>query len=442
MGRSRRAPSDAGHGADRAEPRVASAGEPGRRAPLGGLASYSALRQAADACQTLTLNWYLASGPGAAGLLGLAWVAVRLPWLVLPLSGAAADRVSRRRLIVGGDLAVAALGLAAAAAVAWRGRAAALAFLLLYGLGYAAVRPATKGLSRELAPSPRAAARLSGLLTAIEYAALLVAQLAAGRWLLPRGPAWGLGTMVVLLALGCAVLAAGVPAGAAASGPEPPMGGRQVVRLLWSPPLRGPFAMTVACGACAFALLPLAPLLAMGHGHLGSLHYAVSMAAYSLGAAGGAALVRATEGWRLGVRGAALAWLAAAPAVALAPRLGPAGTALCFAVVGAAAGFQDAGNAARVAALIPPGAQSQAMALGSLVWRLPGVLAGLIVAGAARVPPATLCAVLAGVLAVLAAGGVWMEAGGGRGRRTRQWVGIANSRVSEAPAGRSGPGPT
>ena len=367
---------------------------PARPAAAWGLGAYSVLRQAADVCQTLAINWYLAASTGSAGLLGLAWVASRLPWAVLPLSGAAADRRSRRRLVVAGDLGLAAVGLAVILAHA---RIATILFLVVYALGYAAVRPATKGLPREVVANSPAAARLSGLLTTLEYVAILTAQLAAGRWLLPRGPAWGLGAMVAALVLGAAILGRTVPA-------SPPTNGRaqlkigQVVALLWAPALRGPFLLTVACGGCAFVLLPLAPLLARGASAL----YALLMAAYSLGGAVGAGLARWIEGWRSGMRGAAIAWLAAVPALALAPRVHLAAVAVaCYAVVGVAAGFQDAGNAARVAARIPPEAQSQAMALGSLIWRLPGVVAGAIVALAAPVPVAGLCLVLACILGVV-----------------------------------------
>ena len=364
------------------------------------LVAYSALRQGADACQALAVGWYLGSATGSARLLGLAWVASGLPWLLLPLSGAAADRTARRRLVVAGDLAVAALAAAAALGRPAPGRA--LGFLALYGLGYAAVRPATKGLAREAAPAPAAAARLSGLLTALEYAALVAAQLAAGRWLLPRGPAWGLGAAAVLLVAGAAVLRPG-PARPAPGGDPPAL--RRVAGLLLGPELRGPLLLTVACGTCGFALLPLAPLLAGAAGRAPDpVRYGLLMAAYSLGAAGGAGLARRADGWRLGVRGAALAWLGAAPALFLAPRLPGAAAAACYAAVGIAAGFQDAGNAARVAAAVPAAAQSQAMALGSLVWRVPAVLAGTVVAAAGSARPAALCGILAAALAVVAAG--------------------------------------
>ncbi len=365
-----------------------------------GLAAYSVLRQAADACQTLSINWFLA-GSGSAALLGLAWIVSRLPWLLLPLAGAAADRVVRRRLVMAGDLLVAAAGLAVALA---RWRAAALPFLALYGLGYCAVRPATKGLSREFLPAPHLAARLSGLLTSLEYLALVVAELACGRWLLGRGLAVGLGCMAVLLAAGVAILGVAAPSPAGAPRRHAPaLQTRGVLAQITAPPLRGPFILTVICGACGFAVLPLAPLLAQRL-HGGPTLYALLLAGYSLGAAAGAALARWAEGWRVGVRGAGLMWLAAAPAVALAPRLPVPGAIGCFCLLGLASGFQDAGNAARVAALVPPAAQSQAMAMGSLIWRVPGVLAGAVVVLSAPLPPARLCLILAALLAVVAAG--------------------------------------
>ncbi len=378
------------------------------RRAVWGLSAYSTLRQVADVCQMLAINWYLAASTGSAGMLGLAWVVSRLPWTVLPLAGFLADRVPRRRVILLGDLAVAVLGVVAV--LVRPGRTAVLIVLAVYALGYAAVRPATKGLPRELAGTSVDAARVSGLMTSLEYAAIFAAQLAVARWLLPRGPAWGLGAMVVTLALGAVILRRTVPAGPPPAAPTR-FGMRAVAAMLWSPELRGPLALTVTCGGCAFVLLPLAPLLARG----GPAHYGILMAGYSLGAAAGSALARRTDGWRSGTRGAALAWVVAAPALAAAPRVHSVVAILaCYVVVGAAAGFADAGNAARVAAHVPLSAQSQAMALGSLVWRLPGVLAGGIVAVAAPLQPASLCPVLAGVLAAVAVGGVLVPAGAPR----------------------------
>lgn len=366
------------------------------RRAVWGLGAYSALRQVADVSQTLAINWYLAASTGSAGLLGFAWVASRLPWVVLPFSGFAADRLARRRMIVAGDVVLAAIGVAVI--VLRPVRTAALLFLAVYAVGYAAVRPATKGLPREVAGTSEGAARLSGVMTTLEYVAILVAQVAAGRWLLPRGPVLGLGVMAATLVLGAVVLLRTVPV---TPSPLPPAarGLREVTGMLWAPELRGPLVLTVICGGCAFVLLPLAPLLAHG----GPALYGLLMAAYSLGAAGGSALARWTEGWRSGMRGAALAWLIAVPALALAPRADAVVAVIgCYGAVGLAAGFQDASNAARLAALIPHGAQSQAMALGSLVWRLPGVVAGTLVAGTAPLHPAVLCLALAGVLAVVA----------------------------------------
>lgn len=369
------------------------------------LVAYSVLRQAADACQTLSVNWYLAQS-GSAGILGLAWITARLPWVVLPFSGALADRRARYPLIIAGDLLVAAAGTAVALGH-WR--AAVLPFLAVSGLGYAAARPATKGLVRQLVPEPHRAARLSGLVTSVEYLALVAAQLAAGAWLLGRGLPTGLATMAVLIGLGVVTLGTAISKRPLADESRPTPSPRLLVAAVTAPPLLGPFLVTIACGACGFAALPLAPLLAERL-HGGPLLYGLLLAASALGGAGGASLARWADAWRLGARGAALVWIAAAPALALIPFVPAAWVVGCFCVLGIATGFQDAGNAARLAALVPSALQSQAMAIGSLIWRLPAVLAGLIVALTAALSPARLFPALAGALVLVAAAPVIIQA--------------------------------
>lgn len=371
----------------------------------GALMLYSAVRMAADVCQSTVVAWVPAAETGSPGVVALLWALRYLPWFGLPLSGALADRRPRRAVVRAADGAAAVLALAAGILAARFGFGIGLAAVWAgaYGALSAAARPSTKGLARQTLAAPSDAARLSGALTALEYLVLGAGQLAAGL-LVRRGPAAaGLLACAALLAVGVGALSLRAPSGAprAAAADTPPV---PVVRLLASPAFRGPFVLTVLCGACAFTARALAPLLVLRHMRAGVLGFAALEAVYALGAGAGSAWLRRGAHWRGGVRTAALAWLLAAPALALAGTaraLPPA--ILAFAALGAAAGVQDAGNASRVAALVPPDAQGRAMAYGSLVWRLPGVLAAGLASLGGVWPFGRLCGVLAAVQAAVAA---------------------------------------
>ena len=380
--------------------------------PRAALVTYSALRQAADVCQGMAVSWLLAAGTGSAAALGGASSLSVLPWLGLPLAGALGDRAPRRSVIRAADGAALLLAAGLAVLLLRRGLAVGIAYgwVLAYAALYALARPATKGLVREVTASPEGAASLSGALTAVEYAMLCAGQLLAALLLARgRGPA-AFAATALLLAAGVAALSTARssrrPPARAAAVPLP-----ATALLLTRGPFRGPFVLTVACGACAFTLQVLAPLLALRHLHAGVLGFAVLAASGSAGSAAGALWLRRGARWRTGTRGVALAWLLAAPAAALAAttrQMLPA--ALAFAVLGAAAGFQDAGNAARVAALVPPEAQSVAMAFGSLVWRVPRLLAGGLAALGSLVPLGGLGLGLAATQAAIALGALALTA--------------------------------
>jgi len=370
-------------------------------APRAALLWYSGLRQAADVCQATAVTWLLAAATGSAPVLGVAAALGVLPWLAAPLTGMLGDRAPRRQVIRAADGAVAVLAVGMAVAASgrrlpvWLGYAWVLAYASVYAVG----RPATKGLAREVAAVPDGAAGLSGALTSLEYAVIGCGQLAAAVLLISgRAPAAFAATAVLcaaaLILLGRPRAGAAVPARRAAS-----LTG--TVRRLWRPPFRAPLALTVLCGACTCAVQALAPLLVLRHLHAGVFGYALCGTAGALGSAAGAASVR-KRGWRGGAAAAALVWTVAAPGAAAAGLAHGLALALPgFALLGAAAGFQDAGNAARVAALVPADEQSGAMALGSLVWRLPRLLGGGLAALGALAPTGVLCAGLGGLQAAV-----------------------------------------
>jgi hypothetical protein len=386
-----------------------------------GLSAYAVLRQAADVWQALTVVWVVASGTGSARAVAAVWVGGVVPWFLLPASGVAADRLAKRNVVLAADLVASVCALAMAAAVR-RGASAVLAvgWAAIYGLCYATARPATKGLSREVAPVPEGAARLVGTLTAVEYAAILAAQGVAGTVLLAGAPWRAFLAVAAALGVGAVVLSCWVPAGLPRVG-EVAGRARETVRLLFQPPFRGPFALTVVCGTCGFAAQLLTPLLAQRQLGAGPVAYAWLAAATSAGSCLGALWAGRGRLWRLGTAGSAWVWLAAAPAVAWAGAshaLAP--TAMALSVVGMALGAQDAGNAARIAALVPPAVQSQAMGLGSLVWRLPKVLAGPVAALADATPLGGLLLALALTQAIGAAGGLAVAAWKGKEGRLRR----------------------
>ena len=332
------------------------------------------------------MSWIVAETTGSALLVASVWVLNLLPWLGLPFYGLLGDRWPRRRIVRMADGSLIALSLATAA-LTFGGHlppALALVWTACYATLAAIARPAVKGIIREVSSQ---AANLVARMTSLEYVVLGLGQFLAAVVLLQGNPAAAFA--VVALLLGLALLALG-RTGAA----EP----RTAPAPLWGPvlaemaQLRRLIATTIVCGACTFTVRALAPLLALRNLHTGVLGFAALGAAYSLGAALGASRFHGRS---------ALRWLPAAVGVLVAGTTGSAAWAIAaFTAIGVAAGSQDALNSGRVAAELPGGAQSRGMAVMSLVWRVPGLLAGAI-AGYAGLSPRVLV-VLAGLTGMAA----------------------------------------
>ncbi len=353
--------------------------------PATALIAYDLTRQAADVAQATAVAWLVAASTGSALAVAGIWTVNLLPWLGLPLFGDLADRLPRRRLVWTAQIAV--LLAAVATAAAARGRlplSLAFAWTAVYATLTALARPAIKGLIREVSHE---AATLVARLTAWEYLVLGLGQFLAAAVLVSGSPSLAFGLMAGLLALGLPALAR---TGTAEPAPEPAPPWRPVLAQLAGPRFRGLFFLTVVCGACAFTLRVLAPLLVLRDLGGGVLAFAGLGAAYSLGAALGAA-------WNHGRPAAG--WLVAAAAVLAAGTTGSLVLALiAFVAIGVASGHQDAANSARVAAELPPGAQSRGMAVASLIWRVPNLLAGAVAGLAASGGLGALSVALAAVM--------------------------------------------
>ena len=334
--------------------------------PATALIAFDLTRQAADVAQATAVAWLVAAGTGSVLAVAGVWTVNLLPWLGLPLFGDLADRLPRRRLVWAAQLAVLAAAVATTVLTARGGLPVGLAFAwtAVYATLTALARPATKGLIREVASE---AAALVARLTALEYVVLGAGQFLAAAVLVSGSPSLAFAVMALLLALGLLALAR---TGTAEPATEPAPPWRPVLAQLAAPRFRSLFLLTVLCGTFAFTLRVLAPLLVLRDLGGGVLAFAALGAAYSLGAAAGAA-------WRHGRPAAG--WLVAAAAVLAAGTTGSLPLAIAaFGAIGVASGHQDAANSALVAAELPPGAQSRGMAVASLIWRVPGLLAGVV----------------------------------------------------------------
>ena len=118
--------------------------------------------------QTVGAQWLLVDEPGADTLVAMVQVAAMLPMLVLALpSGALADILDRRRMLIGVQLfqACVAVALAALTVAGRMAPALLLTFTFLLGCGVALSLPAYQSLIQDLVPRAqiRSAAALGGV---------------------------------------------------------------------------------------------------------------------------------------------------------------------------------------------------------------------------------------------------------------------------------------
>ena len=225
------------------------------------------------------LIWHLALTTGSSSLLSLASLAGFLPIALFGiLAGALVDRLPLKRVLIGADLFIAAVGAALAIASLAGSLPAWLILIALFlrAVGTSFYTPASQSLTPHLAP-PEHLVRLSGVTQAIQSGGyILGAALAAVIY-----PVAGITAMIVLDVLGAlfaslAVLAARIDAGGLDEADRSlPFSNK--VRELFSEISdgykltrghRGLFALLWCGFVFAFAFSPLAalfPIMTLGH---------------------------------------------------------------------------------------------------------------------------------------------------------------------------------
>lgn len=258
------------------------------------------------------LIWHIALTTGSSSLLSLASLAGFLPIALFGvLAGAVVDRLPLKRVLIGADLFVAAVGAALAIASlagslpAW----SILIALLLRAAGTSFYTPASQSLTPHLAP-PEHLVRLSGVMQAIQSAGyILGAALAAVIY-----PVAGITAMIALDVLGAlfaslAVLAAQIDAGGLDEADRSSSFSNKV-RELFSEisdgyklirGYRGLFALLWCGFVFAFAFSPLAalfPIMTLGHFGGSTGDAALVEVLFSAGMLAGSGILAATGGFR------------------------------------------------------------------------------------------------------------------------------------------------
>jgi MFS family permease len=252
--------------------------------------------------QTVGAQWLLVEEPGAEALVAMVQVAAMLPVLVLALpSGALADILDRRRMLIAVQLfqACVAVALAALTVAGRMTPALLLTFTFLLGCGVALSLPAYQAFIQDLVPRAqiRSAAALGGVAVngaravGPAVAGLIIGQVGAGAVFALNAASF------VVFAL--VLLSLRQPAPAVEVSPErfasAIRAGQRYVR--YSPAVRRMLlrvGLFVLPGAALWALLPLVASRLLGTGPTG---YGVLLAALGAGAVLGADLLP-----RLGAR--------------------------------------------------------------------------------------------------------------------------------------------
>ena len=244
------------------------------------------------------LIWHLALTTGSSSLLSLASLAGFLPIALFGiLAGAVVDRLPLKRVLIGADLFIAAVGAALAIA------------LFLRAVGTSFYTPASQSLTPHLAP-PEHLVRLSGVTQAIQSGGyILGAALAAVIY-----PVAGITAMIVLDVLGAlfaslAVLAAQIDAGGLDEA-DRSLSFSNKVRELFSEisdgyklirGYRGLFALLWCGFVFAFAFSPLAalfPIMTLGHFGGSTGDAALVEILFSAGMLAGSGILAVTGGFR------------------------------------------------------------------------------------------------------------------------------------------------
>ena len=258
------------------------------------------------------LIWHLALTTGSSSLLSLASLAGFLPIALFGiLAGAVVDRLPLKRVLIGADLFIAAVGAALAIASLAGSLPAWLILIALFlrAVGTSFYTPASQSLTPHLAP-PEHLVRLSGVTQAIQSGGyILGAALAAVIY-----PVAGITAMIVLDVLGAlfaslAVLAAQIDAGGLDEADRSSSFSNKV-RELFSEisdgyklirGYRGLFALLWCGFVFAFAFSPLAalfPIMTLGHFGGSTGDAALVEVLFSAGMLAGSGILAATGGFR------------------------------------------------------------------------------------------------------------------------------------------------
>lgn len=258
------------------------------------------------------LIWHLALTTGSSSLLSLASLAGFLPIALFGiLAGAVVDRLPLKRVLIGADLFIAAVGAALAIASLAGSLPAWLILIALFlrAVGTSFYTPASQSLTPHLAP-PEHLVRLSGVTQAIQSGGyILGAALAAVIY-----PVAGITAMIVLDVLGAlfaslAVLAAQIDAGGLDEA-DRSLSFSNKVRELFSEisdgyklirEYRGLFALLWCGFVFAFAFSPLAalfPIMTLGHFGGSTGDAALVEILFSAGMLAGSGILAATGGFR------------------------------------------------------------------------------------------------------------------------------------------------
>lgn len=258
------------------------------------------------------LIWHLALTTGSSSLLSLASLAGFLPIALFGiLAGAVVDRLPLKRVLIGADLFIAAVGAALAIASLAGSLPAWLILITLFlrAVGTSFYTPASQSLTPHLAP-PEHLVRLSGVTQAIQSGGyILGAALAAVIY-----PVAGITAMIVLDVLGAlfaslAILAAQIDAGSLDEA-DRSLSFSNKVRELFSEisdgyklirGYRGLFALLWCGFVFAFAFSPLAalfPIMTLGHFGGSTGDAALVEILFSAGMLAGSGILAVTGGFR------------------------------------------------------------------------------------------------------------------------------------------------
>lgn len=258
------------------------------------------------------LIWHIALTTESSSLLSLASLAGFLPIALFGiLAGAVVDRLPLKRVLIGADLFIAAVGAALAIASLAGSLPAWLILIALFlrAVGTSFYTPASQSLTPHLAP-PEHLVRLSGVTQAIQSGGyILGAALAAVIY-----PVAGITAMIVLDVLGAlfaslAVLAAQIDAGGLDEA-DRSLSFSNKVRELFSEisdgyklirGYRGLFALLWCGFVFAFAFSPLAalfPIMTLGHFGGSTGDAALVEILFSAGMLAGSGILAVTGGFR------------------------------------------------------------------------------------------------------------------------------------------------